>query len=92
MPNYQPIEWARDGKSSADGEWEIEAVVSRDPADDGLTWRWFPQVPDAVSYYRDQHPGDTDAWVGHYSVTLDEMHEQADRLLKKATKRRRAAA
>lgn len=82
------IEWNPGGRTSKDGEWEIQ----KDRSSYEPTWSFFSKVPEAVSTYRDQHPGDTDAWIGIYTEDVEEMHAQAERLLKIASKRRSKAS
>lgn len=83
------IEWKND-EVSVDGQWAIQTErLNHEPV-----WRYFMTMPPEVRQYVDDHPGDTDAWLGHYSVSFREMHAQAERLLEivaNPTKPRRRA-
>ena len=81
------IEWSEGGKTSKDGQWKIKVERSNlEPV-----WMMFESVPEIVSAYSRQFPGDTDAWLGIYTEDLDEMHQQAEKLLKIVGKRRHKA-
>ncbi len=70
------IEWKND-EVSKDGQWAIQTErLHHEPI-----WRYFMTMPPEVRTYIDDNPGDTDAWIGHYSVSFREMHAQAERLL-----------
>lgn len=70
------IVWEND-EVSADGQWIIDTDY------DQPVWRTFAEMPPEVRKYVEDHPGDTDAWTGHYSVSLAEMHAQAELLLRR---------
>lgn len=76
------IEWNPSGDRSLNKEWAIQTFTSaHDPM-----WRMFSVMPEVVVAYKADHPGDTDSWSGRYSASFTEMHDQAERLLKTATK------
>jgi hypothetical protein len=79
------MKWESNGLHSIDGEWSIHTDREREGEP---RWTYFARVPLAVIEYRAAHPGDTDAWLGQYSVSLEEMHQQAEALMTKVTKKK----